>query len=404
MSVCVLGQNASLKPATPPVTTNWEDSPPISRQGTPGLPANQTLAVPPGLAVPDKSTASATQGVAASWSSNGASTSSPDSDSGPATESDNPYALHINFSESMEEEFHGMRIRAMEDDDELGALRELDSIAPGTWDEPSAAWETNAGWDNDPVDAEDLWRQNLNPQTKKPMLCNAHGIICKKGICAEYASQVRLAKRAEDAEKRKAAMSNKGKKGGRSKGRDGQKKNDENEPAEQNAMQNNQFRGPGAPVRTNWRGAPRAIVSADAVEKRDATNDASDDGWGNSDAECEPSVAAVTSAPPDAVSEASWGVPESAFDPWATTEQPAAKANRATAKPLGKKKPVQTTASSSWADQVDAELAAGGEADTFTTVSKRKSKRGSGSTTSWSTGKAKSSTSGWGPVQSDMPW
>jgi len=295
-----------------------------------------------------------------------------------------------------------MAIRAMEDD---GDLLELDSIAPN-WDAPAAGatWETNTGWDQDPLDAEDLWRQTQTPETEKPMLCKAHGVICKKGICAEYAKQVRLAKRAEEAENRKAAMTNKGKKGGRSKGRGVPKKNDENEPVERNAMQSNQFRGPGAPVRTNWRGAPRAIVSADAVEKRDTTNDVSDDGWGNSDSEREPSATAVTPAGPPAASDAGWSVPENAFDPWAT-EQPAAKANHSTAKPQGKKKPAQTAASSSWADQVDAELAAGGNGDTFTAVSsKRKSKRDGGSTASWGTNNAKSSTSGWGTIASDMPW
>lgn len=445
MRVWVLGQNTGKKPSSPPVASNWDESSPISRQNTPLSPvispatANQALAAPPGLpaqkntwgsgatsypihppglAVPGKTAASVAQGApdraanlsATSWSSTGVSTSSPDSDSGPdlttATESDNPYAVHIHFSESIEEEFHGMGIRALEDE---GELRELDSIAPGVWDEPTAAaaWETNAsGWNDDPLDAEDLWKQNQ--ETAEPVLCNAHGIICKKGICAEYARQLRLAKRAEEAEKRKIAGANKGKKGGRSKGRGAAKKNNnnENESTEKNMTQNNPFRGPGVPVKTNWRGAPRAIVSADAIEKRETAKDASDDGWGNSDSEGEPNAAAITSAgPPDAASDASWGIPENAYDPWATTAQPVTKANRSGGKPQGKKKPVQTTVSSNWADQVDAELAAGGDADTFSTVSsKRGSKRGT-SSTSWGNSAAKSSTSGWGSVaKADMPW
>lgn len=408
----------------PATTTNQVPAAP------PGLPARKnawgsSAAHPtdlPGLTVPAKATVSVGQGVpdritnlsAASWGSAGASTSSPDSDSGPdlttATESDNPHAVYVHFSESMEEEFHGMRIRAIEDE---GELRELDSIAPGTWGEPmgTATWETgNAGyWDDDPADAEDLWKRNQ--ETVKPTLCNAHGIICKKGICAEYAKQLRLAKRAEEADKRKAAFANKGKKGGRLKARGGAKKNDENEPTNQNAAQSNPFRGPGAPVKTNWRGAPRAIVDADAIEKRDAAKALSDDGWGNSDPECEPNAAAVTAAgPPDAMSNASWDVSEDAFDPWATPAQavPAPKTNHAGGKPQDKKKPGQAKAATSWADQVDAELAAGAggnDSSAFSVVSsKRGSKRSTSTTGSgWGTNAPKSSTSGWGSV-SDMPW
>lgn len=394
----------------------------------PGLPARKNAwesgatsypAHPPGLAVPSKIATSVVQGdlnraanfSAASWDSTGASTSSPDSDSGPdlttATESDNPYSVHIHFSESMEEEFHGMGIRAIEDDDDL---RGLDMIAPGTWDEPTAtgAWETTdgLGWDNEALDAEDHWKQNQ--ETTKPILCNAHGTICKKGICAEYARQLRLAKRAEEAEQRKTAGANKGKKGGRAKGRGASKKNDENESSDRNKTQNNnnQFRGPGAPVKTNWRGTPRAIVSADTIEKRETTKATSDDGWGNSDSEVEPNTAAVVPAgTADAVSEASWGVPEDAYDPWAVTAQPVTKAKGSSGKPQGKKNPVQTKVSSNWADQVDNELAAGGDADNFSVVSsKRSSKRGK-STTSWGNSNAKSSTSGWGSVaQAEMPW
>lgn len=342
---------------------------------------------------------------AASWDSTGASTSSPDDDSGPdlttATESDNPYSVHIHFSESMEEEFHGMGIRAIVDDAEL---RELDAIAPGAWDEPTtaAAWETTeAGWDNEVVDAEDHWKQNQ--ETAKPMLCNAHGIICKKGICAEYAKQLRLIKRAKEEEERKAAIANKGKKGGRAKGRGPGKKNDENEPSDKNKTQNNQFRGPGAPVKTNWRGTPRAIVSADTIEKRETANAASNDGWGNSDSEVEPNAAAVVPAgTTNPTSDDGWGVSENAFDPWTVPAQPVAKGNRPGGKP--QTQPAQTkVASNNWADQVDAELASGNDMDNFSVISsKRRSKRGT-STTSWGTNAAKSSTSGWGSV-ADMPW
>jgi hypothetical protein len=269
----------------------------------------------------------------------------------------------------------------------------------------AATWETTParGWDDDTLDAEDHWKQNQETTAPQPILCNAHGIICKKGICAEYARQLRLTKRAEEEEKRKAAGANRGKKGARAKGRGaGKKKNDENEdenkPSDMNP-QSNQFRGPGAPVKTNWRGAPRAIVSADTIEKRETTEAASDDRWGNSDSEVEPKAAA------DAASEASWGMPDNAFDPWgATTDQSVTKANPPGGKPQGKK-PAQTKASSNWADQVDAELAAGGDADTISTLSsKRSSKRGTWKTGA-STSTAKSSTSGWGSVaNADMPW
>ncbi|KAG8220443.1 hypothetical protein J3R82DRAFT_3137 [Butyriboletus roseoflavus] len=452
-------KNTGKKPASTPVVANWDDSAPVSRQSTPVLPAispataHQARAAPPGLparinawesgatsyptrppglAFPNRTAASVAPGgpdraanfSAASWGSTGASTSSPDSDSGPdlttATESDNPYSVRIHFSESMEEEFHGMGIRALEDD---GDLRELDSIAPGTWDEPMAAatWETTngTGWDNELVDAEDHWKQNQD--TAEPMLCNAHGIICKKGICAEYAKQLRLAKRAEQTEQRKTAGANKGKKGARAKGRGAGKNNDETESSNKNKMQNNPFRGPGAPVKTNWRGTPRAIVSADTIEKRE-TKATSDDEWGNSDSEIEPNAAVIVPAgtvdaksdascgvpdnvydpwtvpvqPPtkergsggnaavivsgtaDARSDASWGVSQNAYDPWAAPVpvQPPTKEKGSGGKPQGKKKPVQTKVSPSWADQMDSELAAGGDADNFSVVASKRSKRG----------------------------
>lgn len=412
MKIWLLGHNAGKKPASTPVMTNWDQSPPVSRQSTPFSPIIQAPAAPPGLpprknawgssatsypthspalAVPGKTAASVTQdapdrAINMSWGSAGASTSSPDSDSGPdlttATESDNPYAVHIHFSESMEEEFHGMGIRALEDE---GELLELDSIAP-TWDEPTGPtpWEANpTGWEEGPLDAEDLWRQNQ--EVPKPVLCKAHGIICKKGICAEYARQLRFTKRAEEAEKRKVAIANKGKKGGRTKGR-GMAKNDDNESTGRNATHNNQFHGPGAPVKTNWRGAPRAIVTADAIEKRETANAASDGGWGNSDSERESNPAAVVSTgPADTASNASWGISENAYDPWLTSEKPAMKANLPGGKPQGRKKPGQTTVSSSWADQVDAELAAGNDEDAFSIVSSKRSAKRGGSTASWRT-------------------
>ena len=427
-----LGQNTGKKPS---VVANWDDSPQVSRGGTPvsrvisPATSHQTPTTlpwlagrknawedatshPPGLAVPGKAGSVAQcdpdragNVSAANWSSNGASPSSLDSDSGPdlttATESDNPYAAHIHFSGSMEEEFHGMGIRAIEDEDDL---RGLDYIAPG-WDQPmgAATWETTtpAGWDDDPLDAEDQWQQTQET-TVKPMLCSAHGIICKKGICAEYAKQVRQAKWAAEAEKRKAAAgANKGKKNARAKGRGAGKKNDENEDenysAGKSTTQNNLFRGPGAPVKTTWRGTPRAIVTADTIEKRETTNATSDDGWGNSDSEVEPNAAAVASAgagAADAASNASWGISEDSYDPWANIAQPVAKANQSGGKPQGKK-PGPTKASSSWADQVEAE-GNGGDDDFRTVASKRGSRRNKASTTSRGTGSVKSSSSGWG--------
>ncbi|KAI9568903.1 hypothetical protein HD554DRAFT_2096586 [Boletus coccyginus] len=418
-------QNTGKKSAPSSVVMNWDESAPVSRQGTPASHATPPVAThqarenawetgpthPPGLAVPG-TTASVVQNSATGWDSTGVSTSSPDSESGPdlatAPESDNPYNVHIRFSESMEEDFHGMGIRAIDDDDDDDdGLGELDSIAPGAWYEPAGAemWDPTAvaGWDDDPLDAADLWVQNQEPE--EPELCKAHGTICRKGICAEYAKQVRDAKRAEEAEQRKAAAANKGKKGGRNKGRGAGKKNDENEPSDKNTTQNNQFRGPGVPVKTNWRGAPRAIVSAETIEKREATKAVSDDGWGNSDTEFEPNAAAtVPTDAVDAASEASWGISEGDYDPWADAPQPVTKASHSGGKPQGKKNARQTKGASNWADQVDGELAANSNAGGFQTVSsKRGSKRGS-STTSRGTRSAKSSsTSGWGNVP-DMPW
>ncbi|KAG9312232.1 Mpp10 protein-domain-containing protein, partial [Chiua virens] len=209
--------------------------------------------------------------------------------------------------------------------DDEGELRELDAIAPGAWGEPNAAaaWETPApgGWD-DALDAEDHWNRT-QPQLQEnvnSIMCNAHGIICKKGICAEYASQLRVAKRAEEAEKRKAGGggANKEKKG-RFKGR-GTGKNDENnggsgnggKAADNQTAQNNQFRGPGAPVKTNWRGAPRVIATVDSTEMRETTKADGSDGWNNSDWEDAPNATAVKNtnddaAPADTASNATCG-------------------------------------------------------------------------------------------------
>ncbi|KAF8131945.1 hypothetical protein EV363DRAFT_1260537 [Boletus edulis] len=184
----------------------------------------------------------------------------PTPDLNTATESDNPYNVHIHFSASMEEEFHGMGIRVVDDNDELG---ELDAIAPGAWDVPTAAatreTTTASGWDD--TLEEGNWKQNQE-RTTKPILCNAHGIICKKGICAEYARQLRLTERTKEAEERKAAGANKGKKGGRSgKGRGAGK----NETSDKSTTSNS-FCGPGARVNTDWRVALPNNDFADAIE------------------------------------------------------------------------------------------------------------------------------------------
>ncbi|KAF8845955.1 hypothetical protein BDN67DRAFT_960608, partial [Paxillus ammoniavirescens] len=347
-----------------PSVTNWEDSPAVSGRNSPaartisppasaiqaptappGLPARQNAwgnsatsppLHPPGLPIPSGCPGSsngnarsvpdrATNSSVASW---GADTSSPDSESGPdltpATESDNPYGVHVQFSESMEEEFHGLKIRELEDYDDLG---ELDSIAPGNWnDTPSQTHETTpSGWDNVEEDAESLWKTGQE-QRVPPLLCNAHGVICKKGICAEYAHQLRLAKRAKEAEDRKKAPV----KGKKSKVRATDRPGRVGGMPAGNAAQNNTaFRGPGAPVKTNWRGAPRTIVSADAIEKREAVKVHSADGWGNSESDDdEPNAAAVKSnVTPDVASNAGWGVSETSFNPWGATAQPAKKAS-----------------------------------------------------------------------------
>ncbi|KIK87928.1 hypothetical protein PAXRUDRAFT_27412 [Paxillus rubicundulus Ve08.2h10] len=465
-----LNTHGSTPSPIPPVS-NWEDSPAVSGRNSPaarttspaasviqapiaplGLPARQNawgnsatslplhppgLPIPSGLpgptngnvrSVPDRPTNSSVT----SW---GADTSSPDSESGPdlapTTESDDPYRVHVQYSENMEEEFHGLNIREFEDPNDL---LELDSIAPGNWNDTtlSQTHETiPSRWDNVEEDAESLWKTGQEMRVT-PLLCKAHGVICKKGICAEYAYQLRLAKRAEEAEERKKTPVNKGKKSKvRAADRPGRAGGT---PAGNSARDNNAFRGPGAPVKTNWRGAPRTIVSADAIEKRETVKVHSADGWGNSESDDdELNAAAVrTNVTSDVASNASWNVSETGFNPWAATAQPAKKPNGpgnkgkpqsavkknvttdatsnvirgvpetgsnpwgATAQPAKKandsggrrkpqNKPAQTKVSSSWADQVEAASAAGGEGEL-----------GAPSAT-------KSSTSGWGTV-SDMPW
>jgi hypothetical protein len=60
--------------------------------------------------------------------------------------------------------------------------------------------------------AEDEDNSAVNKKPADAILCTVHGIICKKGICREYARILREKERAEKAEKDRAASG--GSKGG----------------------------------------------------------------------------------------------------------------------------------------------------------------------------------------------
>lgn len=267
----------------------------------------------------------------ASWSSNGGSSSA--STDIILTPEDDSYKVQVQISESMEQALDGLSVH----DDIDPNLAELDSIAPGKWDEPTSTqvWSDypiadGATWDDAPADAETQWRElNDDKQQEKPIICNAHGIICKKGICREYAKQVRDAERAQ-----KDATSNNKKGRGRGRGfirGSGEGGGGTNRGA---GAPNNAFRGRGAPVNSTWRSGPRAIVSADVIERRESINEAeyvaaeSQNTWGKSNAswnagedvpeeEAEP---AGNGAPEP--SDDGWGKSVASFDPWLIPEEP----------------------------------------------------------------------------------
>lgn len=478
----------------------WSDSPTGSGMNTPpsGAPSplprtlsNQSPTVPPGLSGPKAWSAGTSYpthppGIppvpnawgapridtapgldrdntsVASWSSNGGSSNA--STDIVLTPEDDPYKVQVQISESMERALDGLSVH----DDIDPNLAELDSIAPGNWDEPMSTrvWSDHpiadgATWDDTPADAETQWRElNDDKEQEKPIVCNAHGIICKKGICREYAKQVRDAERAQ-----KDASSNNKKVKGRGRGKGyGRGGGEGGGGTDRGGAPNNAFRGRGAPVKSTWRSAPRAIVSADAIERRESNEAESvavdtPNTWGNpsnaswnvgEDALEEEAESAGNNAPEP--SDDGWGKSVASYDPWLSvpaepepqqrpppqsqqrpklqTQQrpqsqrkPQSQAQsqsqwRPQQKPQPQKaqprfQPQQKTqpntnsnnawtnqrTPTSWADQVDAHSAAGyPEDDGFSTVG---SKRGGG-------GRArvkapKSSTSGWGTVD-EQPW
>ena len=459
-------------PANAP--NRWVDSPAVSGRNTPApnpsspLPVARTQtpdappgfsgrtawnggasypARPPGIpAIPHIETAPSLNRdntSSASWSSSGGSSStSTDIILTPENApDDNPYAVHVTVSDSMERALDQLSVQDDHHQDEMDPdLAELDAVAPGYWDGPTGAevtWTEHAGtdggtWDDTPEDAESFWKESREKKETEKIICNAHGIICKKGICREYSKQMREAERAKQ---NNATDTKKGKGRGRGRGRafesEGRRGFTDRGGAPANA-----FRGRGAPVKTNWRGTPRAIVSADTIEQRECSKDVESvaetpNGWGKTIDSWSP---AAEDAPEP--SEDGWGGTVASYDPWATVpEKPKPKSHskhqsqpqrnqkpqpKSQSQPKSQPQPksqsqsqpkpqpqpqskwnqnanAKTTNKPSWADQMETLSAAGypdNDDDGFSTVS---SKQG------WNTKAPKSSTSGWGTVD-EKPW
>lgn len=440
---CLIAGRTDITPSTtlavPPVADSWDSSPSVSGRSTPArrtdspisssTTANQIPAVPPGLprknawtsgpsssvlapnhpaqspispasarsasSVPDH----AVNSSADSYWSTSPSTSSPDTEPGCNDASEKPDVVHVQISESFEEELLGLKIKEYDTEQDDG-LAELDSIAPGSWGAPLTvqAWPdadtpATGGWDDTPQDAESYWQESQKAPEKE--LCKVHGVICKKGICQEYAKQVQAEKRAKAAKEREEQKGKKKRgngpaaKGGLGRG---------GTPTGNNA-QSNPFRGCGAPVMTNWRGAPRAraIVSSAAMEEREAAArseaPSSTSGWGDDDASDEPD-ADVENPTIDVISNDGWNVSEASFDPWAPGAAPAKQSKSKNAKNQKKDTPKKTM---TWAEQMDA--ASAGETDHSSSVASGKKSKRQGHKSN----DAKSSTNGWGNI-SEMHW
>ncbi|KAI6009873.1 hypothetical protein EDC04DRAFT_847356 [Pisolithus marmoratus] len=269
--------------------------------------------------VPDR----ATNWSDASSSSTGSShlVSTSDAELGCNEVCEDPRMIHVQISESFEEEFHGIGIRErgrISDEDE--DLAELDAVAPGscatatnTWviidPQPTGGWGDTAGS-----------QQDTEKKLEKEV-CSVHGVICRKGICAvqgkKQAAAKRMKKMEEAAKQQQEKASKKGKRPAAN-GRGGG-------PTTSTNAQNNPYRGAGAPVKKNWRGAPRAIVSPDALEQREAATQPVENvnGWGNNDDDAadgsdEPTTQ-NTDIASDATSNDGWNVSETGYDPWASS-------------------------------------------------------------------------------------
>jgi hypothetical protein len=229
----------------------------------------------------------------------------------------NPYKVHVTISDSMERALDASSVNGHSytprDDPNLA---ELDAIAPGNL-EPTAQGTGSdypeadgVTWDDTPVDAEAQWKELQAPKTEQPIICDAHGIICKKGICREYAKQLREAERAKN---EPALTPKKGRARGRG-GAFGRGGCGGGGVAERDAAPTNAFRGRGAAVKTNWRGTPRAIVSVASIEQMENVKD--------TDAAVETPDAwkpAADNVPEP--SEDGWGGSAASYDPWSTTPE-----------------------------------------------------------------------------------
>lgn len=358
------------------VPLNWECSPGSSRQGTPeqrqsaasssstfvnqpptGLPSKENAwnTGHPGLVVSDhrgKTTkpVSAPSGAPfvpdrttnASCSSTGSSpsVSTPDTESGCNDVCKDPRIVHIQISESFEEEFHGIGIREggeISDDDEY--LAELDAVAPGSLDTAAGAWD---GVDPQPTGSwDDAAVSQQEPQKKE--VCSVHGVICKKGICAEHGKKKAAAKRLQKAEEAAKQKQEKTGKKGKAPAGNGARSRGGGPTTSANA-QNSPYRGAGAPVKKNWRGAPRAIVSPAALEQRETATQPVENanGWGDDEVDAadgsdEPTTQNTETAS-DVASNDGWNASEASYDPWAPTKK-----------------------GMSWAEEVEAASAAGSD-------------------------------------------
>ncbi|KAH7911330.1 hypothetical protein BJ138DRAFT_1239209 [Hygrophoropsis aurantiaca] len=342
----------SAPPGLPPPA--WKGASPTAPPGfaPPGLPP------PKAWAASNQPTLPPLINTATSWDS------SSGSGLGSSSSSDDPYKVHIQISDSMEEELFRMKLQGKAREfDEDSDVDELDSIAPATWSTRDSTSQSSFGgeddaprdyepaWDDPDMDAESQYKKK---DAKPVMLCKAHGLICKKGICAQYAEQLRDIRKAERAAEREAARGQGGKgrggakgaarggRGGLGRGVGGPARGlslpNRGSDRGRGGLSGNPPRGRGAVVKTNWRGAPREIVTAARIAEREGSSthgESSVIGWENPENEWAETVEETkgdadardgaktptqtpTSLPVDAnaPSDAGWNVSEVSHDPW----------------------------------------------------------------------------------------
>ncbi|KAI6111998.1 hypothetical protein EDD16DRAFT_1728192 [Pisolithus croceorrhizus] len=324
----------AVPPPGPVVSGGWDDCGKTTRSAS--TPGGAPL-------VPDRSTSWSNANSSSTGSSSSVST--PDTEPGCNDVCEDPRMIHVQMREGFEEEFHGMGIREggiYSDEDE--DLAELDAVAPGSWNIATDTWgvvdaQATSGWGDAPGS-----QRGAENQLEKEV-CSVHGVICKKGICAVQGKKKAAAKRMEKREEAiKKQQENRGKKGkGPAKSRDAG-------PTATTNNQNNPYRGPGAPVKKNWRGAPRVIVSPDTLEQREAAAPPVENvnGWGNNDDDgaangSDEPTSESTEVASDVASNDGWNISEASYDPWAPS-QPAKKGM-------------------SWAEEMEAASAAGSDGE-----------------------------------------